>query len=55
MKPRATVTAALSLVLVGIGVAVLVESVLVGGGSVGYVFGVLFVLAGLGRLYLSTR
>jgi hypothetical protein len=52
---RATATAATSLLLAAIGIAVLVETVLVGGGSVGYVLGILFFLAGLGRLYLSRR
>ena len=55
MNRRTKVTALLSVVLVVIGVAVLVETVAVGGGSVGYVFGALFVLAGVGRLYLSSR
>jgi uncharacterized membrane protein HdeD (DUF308 family) len=55
VRPRATATAATSLLLVGIGVAVLVESAVVGAGSVGWLLGVLFVVAGAGRLYLSTR
>ena len=42
-----------SLLLVGIGVALLVESAIVGGGSLGWALGALFVLAGAGRLYLS--
>jgi hypothetical protein len=52
---RAAATAVTSLLLVGIGVAVLVESALVGAGSVGWLLGALFVLAGAGRLYLSRR
>jgi hypothetical protein len=52
---RATATAVTSLLLVGIGVALLVESALVGAGSLGWALGVLFVLAGGGRLYLSSR
>jgi hypothetical protein len=55
VRSRKAVTGVLSLVLIGVGVAVLVEATVVGGGTVGYVFGVLFVLAGAGRLYLSTR
>jgi hypothetical protein len=49
---RATVL--LAVVFVGIGVALLVETAVVGGG-LGYVIGVLFVAAGVGRLYLLTR
>jgi hypothetical protein len=55
VRARATATAATSLLLVAIGIAVLVESALVGGGSVGWLLGLLFVLAGAGRLYLSRR
>lgn len=39
-------------VAIVLGVALLVETALQGGGSVGYVLGVLFVALGLGRLYL---
>jgi hypothetical protein len=42
---------ALAVVFVGIGVALIVETAIVGGG-IGYLFGVLFVAAGAGRLYL---
>jgi hypothetical protein len=52
---RATATAVTSLLLVGIGVALLVECAIVGAGSLGWALGVLFVLAGAGRLYLSRR
>jgi hypothetical protein len=55
VTPRAAFTAATSLLLVGVGLAVLVESAVVGGGTAGYLFGTLFVLAGAGRLYLSRR
>jgi hypothetical protein len=51
---RARVTAAFSGVLVLLGVAVLVETAVLGGG-IGYLLGVLFVLAGGLRLYLSSR
>jgi hypothetical protein len=43
--------AALAVVFVGIGVALLVEAAIVGG-ALGYVIGLLFVGAGAGRLYL---
>jgi hypothetical protein len=46
-----TATLALALVFVGIGVALLVETAVVGG-ALGYVIGLLFVAAGAGRLYL---
>jgi hypothetical protein len=51
--PR-SVTIAISAVLVILGVAILVETVLVGGG-IGYLLGVLFASAGALRLYLSVR
>jgi hypothetical protein len=51
--PR-SVTIAISAVLVILGVAILVETVLVGGG-IGYLLGVLFASAGALRLYLSMR
>jgi hypothetical protein len=40
---------------IGLGIAILVETAAVGGGSVGYVVGVLFVALGAGRLYLLHR
>ncbi len=40
---------------IGLGIAIVVETVAVGGGSVGYVVGVLFVALGAGRLYLLRR
>jgi hypothetical protein len=47
-------TALLALVFVGIGVALVVETAVVGG-ALGYLLGILFVAAGVGRLYLLTR
>jgi hypothetical protein len=47
-------TQALSLVLVALGVVILVQTALVGG-SMGYVFGVLFMAAGALRLYVARR
>jgi hypothetical protein len=40
---------------VGLGIALLVETVAVGGGTAGYLLGVLFVGLGIGRLYLLRR
>jgi hypothetical protein len=41
-----------SLALIGVGVAIVTRTVIVGGGLVGYLLGPLFVAAGLGRLLL---
>jgi hypothetical protein len=43
------------LVAIGLGIALLVETAAAGGGSVGYVLGVLFLALGCGRLYLLRR
>jgi hypothetical protein len=40
---------------IGLGIALLVETVAVGGGSIGYLLGVLFMALGVGRLYLLRR
>jgi len=50
MKAYRGATALLAIVFVGIGVALLVEAVVVGG-ALGYAIGLLFVAAGAGRLY----
>ena len=47
-------TALFGLVAIGIGVALLVETAVEGGG-VGYLLGVLFLALGAGRLYLLWR
>ena len=51
---RTTSTLALSALLVVLGVAVLVETAVVGG-SLGYVLGALLALAGALRIYLVRR
>ena len=51
---RRRFTVMLSSLLVVLGAVLLVETAL-GGGGIGYVFGALLVLAGAGRLYVSTR
>jgi len=43
------------LVAIGLGIVLLVETVAVGGGSTGYLLGVLFIALGCGRLYLLRR
>jgi hypothetical protein len=47
-------TATLAVVAIVLGVAILVETALLGGG-VGYVFGLLFVALGVGRIYLLRK
>jgi hypothetical protein len=54
VSPRKQTTAALSAILAGIGVVLIVKGA-VGDGSAAYVIGALFLVAGLGRLYLSLR
>jgi hypothetical protein len=51
---RTRATRILSFALVGIGVALIVETALLGGG-IGYLLGALLALAGVLRLYLSRR
>ena len=48
-------TAVFGVVSIGLGVALIVETASRGGGSVGYLLGVLFVALGIGRLYLLSR
>jgi hypothetical protein len=52
---RKQTTAAVSGLIVVLGLILLVETAIVGGGGAGYLLGALFILAGLGRLYLSMR
>jgi hypothetical protein len=44
-----------ALVSIGLGIALLIETAVQGGGTVGFVLGVLFVGLGCGRLYLVRR
>ena len=46
---------ALPLLLLVLGIVLVAETAWLGGGAVGYLFGVLFALAGAGRLWLQTR
>ena len=50
-------TRVMSLLMVAIGVAMIVSTLVRGGGALalGLVLGILFVLAGAGRMYLSSR
>jgi hypothetical protein len=42
-------------IAIGLGIALLAETIAIGGGSIGYVLGVLFLGLGIGRLYLLRR
>ncbi len=48
-------TIVFGLLSIAVGVALLIETAAQGGGSVGYLLGVLFVALGLGRIYLLRR
>jgi hypothetical protein len=54
MTAYRTAAVVLAVVFAGIGIALIVETAIVEG-STGYLLGGLFVLAGLGRLYLLFR
>ena len=45
----------MALISLGLGLALLVETAVQGGGEVGYLLGVLFLALGIGRLYLARR
>jgi hypothetical protein len=45
----------MSSLMVLIGIALLVEAIVLGGALIGLLLGVLFIAAGAGRLYLATR
>ena len=45
----------LAVTVIGLGVALLVVTLAHGGGEVGILLGLLFVVAGAGRLYLARR
>ena len=48
-------TLVVALIFLGLGLALLVETAAQGGGSTGYLLGVLFLVLGIGRLYLVRR
>ena len=52
MKLYRGATALFALTFLGIGIALLVVTAVRGGGTTGYLLGVLFAALGLGRLYL---
>jgi len=53
-EARLKVTVVLSALMVVLGVALLIETIVLGGG-IGYVLGGMLVVAGAGRLYVSLR
>ena len=46
---------AFGVVAIGLGIALLAETVAEGGGTTGYLLGALFLALGIGRLYLLRR
>jgi hypothetical protein len=48
-------TRVLSTLMVLIGIAILVRTITLGGGVVGFLFGLLFIAAGSARLYLELK
>jgi hypothetical protein len=54
---RQTYTRVMSILMVVVGIAILVRTLAAGGGpaATGVLLGVLFVAAGVGRLYLQSR
>jgi hypothetical protein len=55
MRANAPLALLLAYVVIGLGVSLLVVTIAEGGGEVGILLGLLFVLAGCGRLYLARR
>ena len=54
MKSYGAAVLVLSVLFVGVGIGLIVQTARLGGG-IGYVIGVLFVALGIGRLYLQQR
>jgi hypothetical protein len=44
-----------ALISIGLGLALIVETAMQGGGAIGFLLGVLFLALGIGRLYLIRR
>jgi hypothetical protein len=55
MRSHAAITQALSLVMIGLGLALLARTLAAGGGQVGILLGLLFAGLGAGRLYLARK
>lgn len=48
-------TVVFGIISIGLGVALVIETALQGGGTVGFVLGFLFLALGIGRVYLVRR
>ena len=55
LRAHAAMTQLLSLVMIGLGLALLVRTLAAGGGQVGILVGLLFIGLGAGRFYLSRK
>ncbi len=55
MRARSRFSVAMSLVMIGLGLAFLARTAAAGGGQVGILLGLGFLIAGLGRLYIERR
>ena len=55
MKVHAGLTTLLSVVTMGLGVALIARTLAAGGGQLGIIVGLLFVALGAGRLYLARK
>ena len=55
VRAHAAMTQLLSVVMIGLGLALLVRTLAAGGGQVGILVGLMFVGLGAGRLYLSRK
>jgi len=55
VRAHATLSKVLSLLTFGLGLALIARTLAEGGGEAGILLGVLFVAAGVGRLYLGRK
>ncbi len=55
MTARSRLSVVLAFVMIGLGIAFLVRTAAAGGGQVGILLGIGFLVAGAGRLYLERR
>jgi hypothetical protein len=55
MTARSRLSVVLAFVMIGLGIAFLVRTAAAGGGQVGILLGIGFLVAGAGRLYVERR
>jgi len=55
MRAHAAMTQVLSLLMAALGIALLVRTIVAGGGQVGIIVGLLFLGLGIGRFYLARK